>query len=52
MNEELPTTLPINIEEYANGVVYPITIERNYHQVYDFNRRSTFEREMYESNER
>ena len=27
MNEELPTTPQINIEEYANGVVHPVTKE-------------------------
>ena len=27
MNEELPTTPQIDIEEYANGVVHPVTKE-------------------------
>ena len=27
MNKELPTTSQIDIEEYANGVVYPVTKE-------------------------
>ena len=27
MNEELPTTLQTDIEEYANGVVHPVTKE-------------------------
>ena len=27
MNEELPTTPQIDIEEYANGLVHPVTKE-------------------------